>query len=399
MVDLTLFNDTSNAPITRFGGPFDDDDRTKGAYNLLSMAPGIIYYSPVPAEQLLTALDGIFPNLNLSASKHADSGCLNADMTGTLAGALLYWCLFEGPQGSAVMCVAAGDRETQMLRDECLQSRTQLKFRSGIDIVSAPIDDATTTVGAAAAIGMGSVVAPWYVPGFERTHEPTPHNDSSKDGYVLGLMTPELVHAMTSWQQLGYDMYRKSYNAEDYNDVTLIVLGGVEHDTPGPKMLFPIRTMTEQELMASWGGVERFGSCRPYMFSDLGTVLCDLDPHATAEQVDRQAHEMLSTISRWLQRGEGGTPSTSTSAADSHLPRLHDALKARLDMTLGRSSASASNPAPSAHPASSPAPMPSSSSAPQPSSVPRPGKRFCTSCGAQLLPNATFCGQCGSKVG
>lgn len=412
MVDLSLFNDTSSAPVTRFGGPFDDNDMTKGVYHLLSAAPGIIFYSQAPAEQLLTTLDGIFPDLNFKSSRHSDSGCLNTDMTGELAGELLYWSLFEGPQGSAMMCIAAGGEATKLLRVECLhETLIWSKRHPDFAIVNALFDNGVATVGAAAAIGMGSVVAPWYVPGFERTHEPTTHNDSAKDGYDLGLMSPELVRALASWRQVGYDMYQKPYNAEGFGDVNLFATAGVEHDGPGPKLLFPLDTMTEQELTATWSGVERFGPCRPYLFSGIGTVMCDLDPQATAEQVDERARELLDTVHRWLHRNDGGnndatsaspvsTASTSQSASssDSHSRRLHDALKARLDATLGRSPASAAT-TPSASPAAAPVPMPSAPSAPSPAAaMPQTGRRFCTSCGAQLPPNAKFCGQCGTKV-
>lgn len=399
MVDLNLFDSDDLTTIDRYGGPFDDSDQTQGAYRTLAGCNGRIFYSTAPAYRLLTTIDGLFPQLNLKSAKHTGSGCIATTITGDgpLADAFMLCSLYDGPQGSALACLLTQTDQLAHFFSRFQLPRQGAANRQDIEIRNTILVDSRAQAGAAAAIGLGSVVAPWYAPGFEGTHEPAPGFDGAKDGYDIGVMSADLIHSLASWRRSGYDTYQKSYDTADGKNVNIFVFSGVEHDGPGPKVLFPIDKMTAQELEAAWGGIDRFGPCRPYLFAGIGSVICDLDPHASSDQVDARVHELLVTIDRWLHRHDSGTaaaplPSPSSTAKSTGSRRLHDALKARLDATLGRSSASAA----SAHPTASPIPMPSATS--PAASAPQTGRRFCTSCGAQLPPNVKFCGQCGTKA-
>lgn len=352
-MDLDLFNASHSVEITQFGGPFNDNDPTSGIYRIAGINTGIIVCSTATADRLLTTIDRALPNFNLTSARHIGSGALESNIAGTssLTEPTMIWSLFDGPQGSALMCLPSASLFPDFLRRFHLDTST----KSGIVVREWIFGNGHTSAGAAAAIGMGSVVAPWYVPGFEHTHEAVKGDQQAVDGYAIRLMSANLVHALESWQQKTFNLYRKRYTAS-VGEVSIYAIGGLDDETLGPKLLMPLEEMTEQDLYSALDGIERFGPCRPYLFLGLGTILCDLDPHATADQVDTRVHELLDTVDRWLHRNDGNAPTASTPAstppsapapAGSGSRRLHDALKARLDVTSGRSPAStstASNP-------------------------------------------------------
>lgn len=440
MVDLNLFNNDDLATIDQFGGP---SGKTKLAYKALSMCNGVIFYSTESADRLLPAIAGSFPELNLKSAKHAGSGCITSTITGdsSLNGTTIFFFLYDGSQGSALACLIDNDDLAQSLINRLQLPPQGMKDHAGIVVREAAVVSSRTRTGAAAAIGRGSVVAPWYVPGFEGTHEPD--SDDASDGYITGVMPANLVHALSSWQQIGFCVYQKAYTHADGKHVSNILAAGFfEHEAPGPKLALSLGRMTAQELSLLWGGIEKFGPCHTQLRDGNGVLICDLDPHATSDQVDARAHELLATVDRWIDKGirhgelsstnqapTAQSPAQGDSDASASNQRLHDALKARLDATLGHASAeqhapedhtpadAPSSPAPvparpDLPPIPSPSPVsattpttpfipsaPAVASAPTVPTTPQPDARFCTNCGTRLPAGAKFCGRCGIKLG
>lgn len=368
-MNLDLFHDDTIVPIDKFGGAFNDDDPTLIIYDELHSFSAFAYYSTASADRLLAAADkaSVFVDLTRSTNERFDRpGYMEVAMAN---GDTLHWSLFDGPQGSALVCFILTPNGYTRDRDPLgLAPDGIFRTGPGMDIRMALIDKRTTTTGAAAAIGMGNVVAPWYVPGFERTGGSADAQTEGPDS--LPLMSSELIHALASWEQVTYDSYRRTYVDGNGISHTIGVAAGLGHTSPGPKLFHPLGTMTEQELTDGWSGIERFGSCRPHLIGTLGTVLCDVDIHVTSDQLDACARNLIDTIGRWkhyhgdVSKTDNASSSVPAPSSDLDAHRLHDALKARLGMVMGQTKAGG----------------------------------FCTSCGAPLPPDAKFCGQCGAKV-
>lgn len=307
-----LFDSNTVVPINQYQ-TITEDDPAQPLVKLLNTNFLFIYYSTAPAETLLKSVDASLSGLDLAKARHGFGGV----MIMQYGPAQIWWMLFNGPHGSALVFLPNGMEHPGDMLDlvgpgnemNGLCPRVTgctAKFAMGIQ--------GECMEGAAANIDVNNIVAPWAVSGYDMTAEP--FSDQFVNGWKTRVYPAELQRAFQSWEHPGSPVYiMHGIPGPDGNTYSVMAANYVDV-IDGPALICTIGDISPEQLKSMFADAEPLGY-RTYMMGDrLGAVCTPIDRHASAAEINTTAQKLVDTMAQHHAGYSATPPSTDKEPVD-----------------------------------------------------------------------------------
>lgn len=235
-----------------------------------------LWMSQGPLEGLLDSLLHAAPVFGQSRPHGRGLAVLTSDPA-------TYWTCLDGPKGSAVAVICTPESDTGFLFQRVV---TPIESHSLDGVSTAIISSGQTTDLVAQLIESASVVPPWET-------ELLRHMSGEPESWSM--LPLSLRRELAGWQRVGHDLYAKTVNDIDGDDVRIFV--GLISDRPS--LVYPIAQSKDGNL-AVFEVVASRGTFALEWLDPSVVAVRGLPEHPQPGQIDGEVDYLTSEVARAL---------------------------------------------------------------------------------------------------